>query len=95
MEEKTISIFLDSAIGMGYKTLSVAVSCIHAYIVDETDKAIRIRPYEGNHTLWIPKKALKRIDGTIQGYKLASWFGRTGYPAWFIDYYRRDSILAG
>ena len=93
--EKTISIFLDSAIGMGYKTLSVAVSFIHAYVEEETEKAIRIRPYEGEHTLWIPKKALKRIDGTIQGYKLAPWFGRSGYANWFLNHYRRDSILAG
>jgi len=94
MEEKTISIFIDSAVGMGYKTLAVAVSCIHAYVVDETEKAIKIRPHNGVHVLWIPKSALKRIDGTIQGYKLASWFGRTGYAAWFIDRYRKESILA-
>ena len=96
MEEKqTISILLDSAVGMGYKTAAVAVSFVHAYVVDETDKAIRIRPYNGAHTLWVPKSALQRIDGTIQGYKLAPWFGRTGYAAWFLDHYRRDSILTG
>lgn len=93
--EKTISILLDSAVGMGYKTAAVAVSFVHAYVVDETDKAIRIRPYNGAHTLWVPKSALQRIDGTIQGYKLASWFGRSGYAAWFLNRYRRDSILTG
>jgi len=95
VEEKTISILLDSAIGLGYKTLSVAVSFVHAHIIDETEKAIKIRPYEGEHTLWIPKKALKRIEGSIQSYQLASWFGREGYPAWFFNRYRRDSILTG
>lgn len=96
MEEKrTISILLDSAVGMGYKTLAVAVSFVHAYVVEETDKAIRIRPYNGVHTLWIPKKALTKIEGSLQGYKLAPWFGRTGYAAWFLDHYRRDSILTG
>ena len=95
MEKKTISIFLGSAIGMGYKTLSVAVSCIHAYVEEETERAVKIRPYEGKHTLWIPKSALAKIDGTIQGYKLAPWFGRSGYANWFLNHYRRDSILAG
>ena len=94
-EKKTISIFLDSAVGMGYKTMAVAVSCIHAYVVAETDKAIRIRPYNGVHTLWIPKKALTKIEGSIQGYKLAPWFVRTGYESWFIARYRKESILTG
>lgn len=94
MEEKrTISILVDSAVGMGYKTAAVAVSFVHAYVVDETEKAIRIRPYDGDHTLWIPKRALQRIEGSIQGYRLASWFGREGYPAWFISRYRKDSII--
>jgi len=92
-EKQTISILLDSAVGMGYKTAAVAVSFIHCYVVAETDKAIRIRPYNGSHTLWVPKSALKRIEGSIQGYKLASWFGRSGYPAWFLNRYRRDSII--
>jgi len=95
VEKRTISIFLDSAVGMGYKTIAVAVSCIHAYVEAETQRAVKIRPYDGKHTLWIPKKALTKIDGTIQGYKLAPWFGRSGYASWFLDYYRRDSILAG
>lgn len=90
---KTISIFVSKAVGMGYKTLAVAVSAIHAHVEAETEKAIKIRPYEGKHTLWIPKKALKKVEGSVQGYDLAPWFGRTGYAAWFIDHYRRESIL--
>ena len=93
MEKRTISIFLDSAVGVGYRTMAVAVSCIHAYIEDETEKAIKIRPYNGVHTLWVPKSALKRIEGSIQGYELASWFGRSGYASWFLNRYRKESIL--
>lgn len=91
--DKTISIFVSKAVGMGYKTLAVAVSAIHAFVEAETEKAIKIRPYEGKHSLWIPKRALKRVEGSVQGYDLAPWFGRSGYAAWFIEHYSRESIL--
>jgi len=85
MEKKTISIFLESDAG--------AVSCIHAYVREETEKAITIRPHNGVHILWIPKKALTKVEDPIQGYKLAPWFVRTGYDRWFINTYQRKIIL--
>lgn len=78
MEKKTVSIFLESTGG--------AVSCIRAYVEQEDERFVKIRPRNGVHILWIPKKALTKID---QGYKLASWFGQTGYPAWFIATYQK------
>ena len=75
MEKKTVLIFLESTGG--------AVSCIRAY-VEENENAVKIRPHNGVHILWVPKSALTKID---QGYKLASWFVQTGYEAWFIVTY--------
>jgi len=82
VEKKTVSIFLESSSG--------AVSCIRAYVEEENDKAIKIRPHNGVHILWIPKSALTKID---QGYTLAPWFVQTGYEAWFIARYRKESFL--
>ena len=76
MEKKTVSIFLD------------AVNCIRAYVVTENEKAVTIRPHNGVHVLWVPRSALTKID---QGYKLASWFVRTGYEAWFVATYRKEA----
>ena len=80
MEKKTISIFLESTGG--------AVSCIRAYVVAETEKAVKIRPHNGVHILWVPKSALTKID---QGYKLAPWFVQTGYEAWFVATYQKKA----
>lgn len=85
MEKKTISIFLESDDG--------AVSCIRAYVKEETEKAIVIRPHNGVHIFWIPKSALTKIEGSVQGYKLAPGFVRTGYDRWFLNTYGRKIIL--
>jgi len=81
MEKKTVLILPD------------AVSCIRAYIEAETDKAVKIRPHNGAHILWVPKSALTKIDGPIQGYKLSPAFVRPGYHKWFIATYQKKCIL--
>jgi len=72
---------------------AVGTRRLRGYITKETEKAIQFRPENGRHSIWIPKCALKKVDGTYCSYNLAPWFGHKGYESWFLEKYSEVSVL--
>jgi len=86
--------FIQIFVGHAVCGWAVGTRSLRGYITKETEKAIQFRPENGRHSLWIPKRALRKAEGTYCSYDLAEWFGRKGYEAWFIDRYSDVSVIS-
>ena len=88
---KTVTIFVEAGSMNGR---ALFTRSIRGVVVQETERAVKVLPFGApiKHTLWIPKRALKKVEGTYGGYDLASWFGRDAYAQWFIDRYAVESF---
>lgn len=85
--------FIQIFVGHAVCEWAVGTRSLRGHITKETEKAIQFRPENGKHTLWIPKRALHKVEGTYCSYNLAQWFGHKGYEAWFIDRYSDVSVI--
>ena len=86
--------FVQIFVGHAVCGWAIGTRRLRGYITQATERAIQFRPENGRHTLWIPKRALRKADGTYCSYVLAQWFGNKGYEAWFIDRYSDVGVIS-
>lgn len=75
---------------------AVATSMIHGTVATSTAKAVKVRADSGREC-WIPRSALSFVESRYEDggwFKLAKWFGRDGYAAFWIDNSTRSSFLS-